>query len=71
LETIIRSNFNLAAGSEITRAFFNAIQIADLLFGIAIRETGEIDEAGLDEAVLAATAYLNAYIPDRLPPLGS
>jgi hypothetical protein len=41
------------------------------LFGIAIRETGEIDEAGLDEAVLAATAYLNAYIPDRLPPLGS
>jgi AcrR family transcriptional regulator len=71
LETIIRSNFNLPAGSEISRAFFNAIQIADLLFGIAIRETGEIDEAGLDEAVLAATAYLNAYIPDRLPLLRS
>ena len=69
LETIIRSNFSLASGSEISRVFFNAIQIADLLFGIAIRERGEIDEAGLDEAVLAATAYLNVYIPDRLLPL--
>lgn len=67
LERIIRSNFALPDDDSISRAFFNAIQIADLLFGIAVRERGLIDDAGLEEAILASTAYLNIYIPDRLP----
>lgn len=59
--------FELPPLHNAAQVFFRAVEIADLMFGLSVLETGTITpEMGL-EAERATIAYLATYLPEKLP----
>ncbi len=54
--------------ADLDGAFFRAIEIADLMFMLSVREHGGLTEFYTQEAARAAIAYLALYLPPLLPP---
>jgi AcrR family transcriptional regulator len=49
------------------QVFFRAVEIADLMFGLSVLESGRITEEMGAEAQRAVIAYLATYLPAKLP----
>ena len=49
------------------QVFFRAVEIADLMFGLSVLESGSITEEMAAEAERAVIAYLGTYLPAKLP----
>jgi AcrR family transcriptional regulator len=49
------------------QVFFRAVEIADLMFGLSVLDTGRITEEMAAEAERAVIAYLGTYLPAKLP----
>jgi hypothetical protein len=62
----INAFFELPALPEASQVFFRAVEIADLMFGLSVLESGEITPAMGAEAERATIAYLATYLPVKL-----
>lgn len=62
----MRSQFNLPELADSRELFFKALQIADVFFSLSVAEHDQVTDAALEEAILAATAYLSLYLPPQL-----
>jgi len=51
------------------QVFFRAVEIADLMFGLSVLESGHITAEMGAEAERAVIAYLGTYLPAKLPRL--
>jgi AcrR family transcriptional regulator len=49
------------------QVFFYAVEIADLMFGLSVLESGHITAEMAAEAERAVIAYLGTYLPAKLP----
>ena len=49
-----------------SQVFFRAVEIADLMFGLSVLETGRITPEMASEAERATIAYLATYLPAKL-----
>ena len=67
IETAIREHFLVPDIPEFSRILLNFLDIVDIMFVRAVEETGDIDEATLEEAERAGIAYLRLYLPAYLP----
>ena len=63
----LRSLFELPDLPNAAKVFFRAVEIADLMFGLSVLETGRITAEMGAEAERAVIAYLGTYLPARLP----
>jgi AcrR family transcriptional regulator len=63
--------FELPALAKRSRVFFHAVEIGDLMFSLSMLEHGEITKEYAQEATRAAVAYLELYLPKRLPRIKS
>jgi AcrR family transcriptional regulator len=63
----LQAFFELPDIPDRSRVFFHAVEIADLMFGLSVLESGEITPAMSEEATRAAVAYLRIYLPEKLP----
>jgi AcrR family transcriptional regulator len=52
---------------DAAQVFFRAVEIADLMFGLSVLESGRITEPMGAEAERAFIAYLGTYLPANLP----
>lgn len=59
--------FELPRLTNRSRIFFRAIEIADLMLSLSMLEHDKITNEYVEEATRAATAYLELYLPKRLP----
>lgn len=59
--------FTLPPLPDRSRIFFRAVEIADLMFGLSVLESGHITPAMCAEADRAAIAYLESYLSTSLP----
>jgi AcrR family transcriptional regulator len=59
--------FALPSLADRSRVFFRAVEIADLMFCLSVLEHGTITPQMCAEADRAAIAYLESYLPARLP----
>jgi len=62
----INAFFELPELPEVSQVFFRAVEIADLMFGLSVLETGKITAAMGAEAERATVAYLATYLPAKL-----
>jgi hypothetical protein len=62
----INTFFELPELPDASQVFFRAVEIADLMFGLSVLETGKITEAMGAEAERATVAYLATYLPATL-----
>jgi AcrR family transcriptional regulator len=67
LKALIAERFALPDLPDLDGAFFRAIEIADLMFMLSVRDHGELTEFYVEEAARAAVAYLEIYLPRILP----
>jgi AcrR family transcriptional regulator len=58
--------FELPELPDASQVFFRAVEIADLMFGLSVLETGQITPAMAAEAERATVAYLATYLPAKL-----
>jgi AcrR family transcriptional regulator len=63
----VNAFFELPALADRSRVFFRAVEIADLMFCLSVLEDGAITTQMCAEADRAAIAYLESYLPARLP----
>jgi AcrR family transcriptional regulator len=63
----LQAFFELPEIPNRSRVFFHAVEIADLMFGLSVLESGEITPQMSQEATRAAVAYLRLYLPEKLP----
>lgn len=59
--------FELPQLPNASQVFFRAVEIADLMFGLSVLETGQITQEMGAEAERAVIAYLATYLPAKLP----
>jgi AcrR family transcriptional regulator len=64
----IERHFVVPDLADLDGAFFRAIEIADLMFMLSVREHGGLTEFYTQEAARAAIAYLALYLPPLLAP---
>jgi AcrR family transcriptional regulator len=62
----INTLFELPELPDAAQVFFRAVEIADLMFGLSVLETGRITAAMGAEAERATVAYLGTYLPAKL-----
>ena len=67
LRAAIARHFVVPDLPDLEGAFFRAIEIADLMFMLSVREHGDLTPFYTVEAARAATAYLALYLPQVLP----
>jgi AcrR family transcriptional regulator len=67
LKDLISDHFVVPDLHDIDGAFFRAIEIADLMFMLSVREHGTLTDFYVAEATRAANAYLELYLPRLLP----
>ncbi len=70
LRESIEKHFVVPDLAEIDAAFFRAIEIADLMFMLSVREHDTLTDFYVAEAARAANAYLELYLPPILPARG-
>ncbi len=58
--------FELPDLANTSQVFFRAVEIADLMFGLSVLETGRITPEMAAEAERATIAYLATYLPAKL-----
>jgi AcrR family transcriptional regulator len=63
----IETFFELPELTKGPQVFFRAVEIADLMFGLSVLESGSITEDMAAEAERAVIAYLGTYLPAKLP----
>ncbi len=63
----MHARFELPEIPNVARIFFCAVEIADLMFGLSVLETGQITPEMGAEAERAVVAYLGTYLPAKLP----
>ena len=63
----LRAWFELADFPNAPQVFFRAVEIADLMFGLSVLESGKITQEMAAEAERAVIAYLKTYLPEKLP----
>jgi AcrR family transcriptional regulator len=66
-EDHVTASFVLPSLPQRSEIFFRAVEIADLMFCLAMLSHGEITDEMTSEAKRAANAYLASYIPAALP----
>jgi AcrR family transcriptional regulator len=66
-EDHVTATFVLPALPQRSEIFFRAVEIADLMFCLAMLSRGEITDEMTSEAKRAAIAYLESYISPALP----
>jgi AcrR family transcriptional regulator len=66
-EDHVTATFDLPALPQRSEIFFRAVEIADLMFCLAMLSRGEITDEMTSEAKRAAIAYLESYISPALP----
>jgi len=59
--------FQLPQLPHAAQVFFRAVEIADLMFGLSVLESGHITPEMGAEAERATIAYLGTYLPAKLP----
>ena len=59
--------FELPDLPNAAQVFFRAVEIADLMFGLSVLESGRISADMEAEAQRAVIAYLGTYLPAKLP----
>ena len=65
--SLLCSPSSLYLSSQIARAYFSrSLEIVDLFLGLSVLEAGELQPTATAEAIRAALAYLNLYIPKML-----
>jgi hypothetical protein len=67
-EEIISQHFEYSPFPNHDEVFFHAVEIVDLFLSLSVIKYGEITEAMMAEAEIAAIAYLREYMPARLSP---
>jgi len=67
LKTLIDSHFVVPDIPDSEGVFFRAIEIADLMFMLSVREHDALTDFYATEARRAACAYLDLYLPPILP----
>jgi AcrR family transcriptional regulator len=68
LRAAIARHFVVPDLPDLEGALFRAIEIADLMFMLSVREHGGLTDFYVQEAARAAVAYLALYLPPVLPP---
>ena len=63
----LRAFFDLPELPNSRQVFFRAVEIADLMFGLSVLESGRITQEMGAEAERAVIAYLGTYFPAKLP----
>lgn len=66
-EEQVSTFFQLPPLANRSKIFFRALEIVDLMFSLSMLEHGYITDEMRDEAVRASIAYLECYLPQRLP----
>jgi AcrR family transcriptional regulator len=69
LRAAIERHFRVPDLPDLDGAFFRAIEIADLMFMLSVREHGGLTDFYTQEASRAAIAYLALYLPPVLAPV--
>jgi len=67
LKRLMDNHFIVPDLPDIDDAFFRAIEIADLMFMLSVREHDALTDFYVAEAARAANAYLELYLPRILP----
>jgi len=67
LRAAIERHFGVPDLPDLDGALFRAIEIADLMFMLSVREHGCLTDFYTQEAARAAVAYLALYLPPVLP----
>lgn len=63
----LRAWFEVPDFPNAPQVFFRAVEIADLMFGLSVLESGRITGEMGAEAERAVMAYLKTYLPEKLP----
>jgi AcrR family transcriptional regulator len=63
----LRTWFELPDFLNAPQVFFRAVEIADLMFGLSVLESGKVTQEMGAEAERAVIAYLKTYLPEKLP----
>lgn len=66
-EEQVSACFELPRLDQRSKVFFRALEIVDLMFSLSMLEHGHITDEMREEAVRASIAYLECYLPKRLP----
>jgi len=64
---IISRHFHFQEFPNCESVFFNAMEIADLMLCLSVHRDGHISQDMVEEAKIAAIAYLRHYLPESLP----
>jgi len=63
----ISQRFVLPIIPDRPKLFFRALELTDMMLSISMLERGKITPEYIEEGYRAAIAYLQIYIPEKLP----
>ncbi len=66
LSALFESLFKLPRLTNLSQIVYNAVEIVDLFFSLALRRENTLGAEGIEEARRAAIAYLRCYLPEYL-----
>jgi AcrR family transcriptional regulator len=66
----VSTQFQLPLLPDRPKLFFRALELADVMLSLSMIEHGKITPEYVEEAYRAAIAYLQIYLPDKLPAKG-